>query len=255
VIVEIFGPPCSGKSTLARALVARLRTRGRAAEVWHSSRPSEVSDTQPRGMYPPALVRRVNKSLREMAAIASHPSEYVQDIVIARNLLGLLPPKRLVRATREAQYICRLAHAWQAALKSQGTFVFDQGFTQEIYSLVRRCGGADGGMIARALLSVPTPDMFIRVRVPFETLNARLVARMELLKRSERLLESDFLADLSFMHVFDNLHELLLQQGRTVLEVPSYDPGSLEAGLDLVVSEIAVRTGAPEDPSEQALHA
>ena len=43
MIIELFGPPCVGKTTLAHILGSRLRGKGLDVELALSCRPSEVS--------------------------------------------------------------------------------------------------------------------------------------------------------------------------------------------------------------------
>ena len=43
MIVEIFGPPAAGKTTLAHALAGQLRERGFAVDLALSYRPSELA--------------------------------------------------------------------------------------------------------------------------------------------------------------------------------------------------------------------
>ena len=51
MVVEIFGPPAVGKTTLSRALAERLRERGFAVDLALSYRPSEMKgrDAAPGG--------------------------------------------------------------------------------------------------------------------------------------------------------------------------------------------------------------
>ena len=51
MIIELFGPPGSGKTTFARSLAARLRERGHTVDLILSHRPAECLPRQSRSAW------------------------------------------------------------------------------------------------------------------------------------------------------------------------------------------------------------
>src|SRR4051794_30141648 len=120
LIVELFGPPGSGKTTFSIALAARLRARGLEVGVHLSSRPGEGEI----GGSPAGKVSRIARPLWELiAAGVSGPS--CQDAGAA-SLAPLLARVGRFREIRLRQYLFRLASAWGKARASAGVVVFDQ---------------------------------------------------------------------------------------------------------------------------------
>jgi hypothetical protein len=241
MIVEIFGPPCSGKTTLAIALTKRLNDKGLPARTWQSSRPREVDSAGPRLINQMAFLQRLLRWILGMVAVIKSPAENAQDVKLARQLLGIIRPRSVFGLVRETQYICRLSRAWRDAAASSSVVVFDQGFAQEIFSLVRASGQGSEALVSAALLSVPVSDLFIRVQVARDVLKDRLEARRYDQNKAERLLESDPDSNFAHMPTFDGLHRLLLQRGLAVISVSSIDDRAAERSLDLIHGEITAR--------------
>src|SRR5439155_14052116 len=78
MIVELFGPPCVGKTTVAVALAKRLGERGRRAHLILSRRPAEASQADS-GLWAwlerrpfIAVLYRVARPIGEVLATAGH---------------------------------------------------------------------------------------------------------------------------------------------------------------------------------------
>src|SRR5215475_4771495 len=179
MIIELFGPPGAGKTTLSRALIARLRERGHSAALRLSYRPSErlqtIDTCRPIARrYRNAVVDRLRRPFVETLSIARHPLANSRDVMTALQLVRLLPPANILASIKEGQYLLRLSHSWYDESRLARVALFDQGFVQAVCSLALLASGADDALIASALECAPKSDLLIRMVAPLELLTARL---------------------------------------------------------------------------------
>jgi RecA/RadA recombinase len=246
MIIELFGPPGAGKTTLSRALIARLRERGHSAELRLSYRPSERLPTLDScrsiaSSYRNAVVDRLRRPFVETLSIARHPLANSRDVMTAVHLVRLLPPAKILASIKEGQYLLRLSHSWYDEVRLARVALFDQAFVQAVCSLALMASVADDAMIASALEYVPKSDLLIRMVAPLELLRARLHERRSRQSTIEQLFEADLKTSLASISMIDRLHGLLLQRGRSVLSVSSLDQRSLDESVNLVEREVSKR--------------
>jgi hypothetical protein len=246
MIVELFGPPGSGKTTFADALTARLRESRLRVELKLSWRPTELPPVlaaggKAGGRYQNAVVHRIARPVREMLTIARHPLANSRDISTAVRLVRRLPPRRIVSSIKNTQYLSRLSHAWYAEENASHIAVFDQAFVQAVCSLALVAGVTGDVIIAAALGCVPRSDLFVRLEAPLGLLKARLYDRWRLQSAAERLLEADLMRSLASVSMIDRLQSILLKQGWPVLRASSLDRESLQKSVDFVANEIIAR--------------
>jgi thymidylate kinase len=238
MIVELFGPPGVGKTTLACAVAARLRERGRCVKLVLSYRPSEDPRASPEGsgrLRTPAALRRLVRPMVESFAAAGHSAD-PGAARAAAELMRLLAPRNVVQSLRQRQYLLRLSRTWRGAALA-GDIVFDQGFVQAVYTCALLAEAVDSERIGLALDAVPEPDLLIRLDAPQEILEARLADRRRRQGRIEQLL--DAWTNLGSLWIFDRLHELLRARGRPITCVDSAEQRSVAEGVD-EVEEIIV---------------
>jgi thymidylate kinase len=244
MIIELFGPPGAGKTTFARALIARLRERGLYTELWLSYRPSEglpvlnscgaSAGRDPAGRYQNAVMHRLGRPLGEMLTIARHPFANSRDVLTAARLVRLLPPTNIFASIKSGQYMVRLSHAWHEKSRAAHIVLFDQGFVQAVCSLALLAGVTNDASIANALDQAPISDLLIRLEAPLELLKARLHERRRLQSTIEQLFEADLNTNLASVAMIDRLHKLLQQRDRPVLSASSLDQRSLSESVNMV---------------------
>src|ERR1051325_1868253 len=116
MIIELFGPPGSGKTTFANALATRLRESRHIVDLTLSSRPAERPAHSPsRGStasenWTSALGQRLFRPLLEMVAISRHPLLLSQNVGATARLVRLLRPRSVAAAIRLRAGTLRARH-------------------------------------------------------------------------------------------------------------------------------------------------
>lgn len=244
MIIEFFGPPGAGKTTLARTLAARLRERDYTVDLVLSHRPAERSPSENVAPSTSTLrkisfaARRLTRPLAELVTMILRPREISRDLGTALTLIKILPPSSPLSSLRLLQYMSRLSHAWSRRSAIAHVVLFDQAFVQAICSLTLLCGIADEAMISYALDLIPEPDLLIRLDAPTWLLEERLRDRHDLGGKIERLLELDVETSLSSRNVVDLLHDLLRRKGRDVVSISSLNQASLAAAVEQMERQI-----------------
>jgi thymidylate kinase len=252
MIIELFGPPGSGKTTFASALATRLRESGHIVDLTLSYRPAERPSQSPRfpagasENWPSPVAQRLCRPLLEMLAISRHPLLLSHNVGATTRLVRLLAPRSMAVAIRLSQYIVRLLHTWSQASTVRHIVIFDQAFVQVVCSLALFARTADDEVMTHALECSPRPDLLIRLDAPPAILATRLKDRMRAQSPLERLLELDLMTELDSIRIIDQLHELLRRRGQPVISANSLDDRSLREGVDRVEKQLIAMFSAKQ---------
>ena len=261
MIIEIFGPPGAGKTTLAYALRRRLQERGHRVDLTLSWRPAErrssanLAPSDLPGLRVAAVARRLSRPLLELLAIACHPFSMVRDIETTAGLLRTLPPANITTAIKLSQYILRLSYCWRCASANRRIAVFDQAFVQLICSLALLSDSADESLIARALDLAPRSDLLVRLDAPPRIVAARLQDRERQQSTAERLFELDLDTNLKSIGIADQLDRVLLGRGQSLVRTISADQRSLSESVDAIEAAIIASFSAAAVTTEPRLRA
>lgn len=262
MIVELFGPPCSGKTVFASRLAARLRQRGLDVVLHVSSRGNEVG-----GPYEAIFDRatapgfptfyRLWRPVVELASQAKRSSRRLENDEGVALLVQLGVTRSTLHTLRFRHYVRRLARLWRMATRREAVSIFDQGYIQACCSALLMNPSVSDAELTHALRSLPRADVLVRVEAPIDVLEARLQQRMSHLDPVGRLLETSIgirAANMTeHMAAIDRLDSLLMEDERPVYVTWSDDAASQESCV-AAISGVWNRQSASRTSHETVHH-
>jgi thymidylate kinase len=242
MIIELFGPPAAGKTTLAHALATALEKNGFDVQLFVSSRPAEQrslikAESKPAmSWYGTTLAAPLSRAAKLVSAVPVLVPRARSDELTA-SLMELLPPRTLLWSVRYRRYLTLLSRSWKMASTSDRIVIFDQGFLTALCSLALLARSADRSVIARGLKLIPRPDLLIRRDAPRDILEARLRARLGRQGAVERLFEFDLQTSLRQIDTTNDVAHMHQEQGGHMMHVSCLDRRLLEKAVDRIVQE------------------
>jgi thymidylate kinase len=246
MIIELFGPPAVGKTTLAYALATELEKNGFDTQLIMSSRPAErgsiqVESSRALSWWRTALVAPLSRA----AKLASGGPDLLtgaRSDELTTSLMDLLPPRSLLWSVRYRRFLFLLSRSWMRASTSDRVVIFDQGFLTALCSMALLARHVDRSVIARGLALVPRPNLLVCLDAPREILEERLRVRLGLQGAVERLFELDLQTSLQQIDATNYVVQTLEDQGGHMVHVTSLDRAQLEKAVDRIVREAKCRS-------------
>ncbi len=195
MIIEFFGPPAVGKSTLAHALASELRGKGKQVLLYTSDRPAEKLPTN--NVYATSVKTGISVLTAPLQR-AGKLAGVVQSIFSSRprddvgtSLLTALPPQNWLSRVRLHRYLYTLKQLFEEGRGYQGITIIDQGYLTALSSLAVRTPALNSLKLARAFALLPCPDLVISLDAQDYVLQARIASRHARQTATERLFEQD----------------------------------------------------------------
>jgi thymidylate kinase len=241
MIIELFGPPAAGKTTLAHALATALEKNGCDVQLIASSRPAECRPIQAESIRASSWCRTALAApLSRAAKLASAAPVLLagaRNDELTANLMDLLPPRTFLWSVRYRRYLSLLSSSWKMASTSDRIVIFDQGFLTALCSMALVARFVDRSVTVRGLALIPRPNLLILLDAPRETLEARLRARLGRQGAVERLFEFDLQTNLQQIETTSDVAHMLEEQGGRMMHVSCLDRRLLERAVDRIVRE------------------
>jgi energy-coupling factor transporter ATP-binding protein EcfA2 len=243
LIVELFGPPGSGKTTFAKALAGRLRAQGLEVGVHLSARPGETEGGGP----PSAGFSRIVRPIWEL--LAARPSAFAQRKPDpAEQLSPLLARFGRIKQLRMKQYLIRLSAARAKVEANPGVFIFDQGYLQFVTTVLAMGAEARRSQVSETLRAVPPADVALHIAAPPGELAQRLNLRLRNVGALGRFLEAGAGSSEAYLLMSDLVQDELERSGATVLRTRSPNDESFSEELERAALAIE-RVRKPAQPA------
>jgi hypothetical protein len=228
MLIEFFGLPGTGKSTMSRVVVDLVLKRGLVVD--------EITyDLDHRR---PPIERLLAKIAHLARYFAAHPCRGLSDLV-------------RIAATRQATLLdlAKSIFNWMfiASIAAQKRsphriVILDQGVAQAMWSIGFAAQDEKSleKLVTEARGAAPRPDLIVHVRAKWQTIGDRLATRERCVSRLDALGQDHKALQRAEMHG-DMIMRMLRSSGIPVIEVENDDRTQLISGARLVAGAILTR--------------
>jgi energy-coupling factor transporter ATP-binding protein EcfA2 len=202
MIIELFGPPGSGKTTLANQLAQLLCDRGHQVRIMRSYRQGKTIPHDPFGIL--LSLFRILAAIFTTCRILLVSSSRRKSLHLSVDLIRLIPPANWLWRIRLWRYILYLSDCWMGVPAAE-IVIFDQGFVQAIGSLAMFHGSAGPAPMREALRISPPADIAIRIASSEQAVRENLLSRTRAETAVERLFDASVCVNMRTFGIFDTL--------------------------------------------------
>ncbi|WP_214473696.1 AAA family ATPase [Mesorhizobium sp. dw_380] len=235
MIIELFGPPSAGKTTLLRALCREMAKHGVNVKTVNGYRLIEHGSAHDDSPEERHAIGRIGRKIATSGPVLL--STLPKDGVAAR-LLASIPLRSRTWSWRMKVDVALLCEAWQKARESKGYFIFEEGLIQTLCALVLLARNPSRDMVRDCLAFLPRPDILVQLDAPEETLRRRLTDRYARQPLLEVLLfEVGVDRGLKQADISREIGECLRQDGWPLIQVNGADPHNFDKVITRILGE------------------
>jgi hypothetical protein len=234
MIIELFGPPGVGKTTLRPRLCQAMARRGINVKTVNGYRQIEYGSAKDDCPEVRHGIGRIGKKLAASAPVllSTLPKES-----LAAQLLAAFPVRSLSWSWRMKVDIALVCESWRQAEESDGHFIFEEGLIQAVCALAVLARRRSVDVVRDCLSFLPRPDLLIQIDAPQETLRRRLLDRHARQPMLEVLLELGVDEGLRQATISREIGTCLRQAGWPLIQVNGAQPHDFEKIITPVLDQ------------------
>jgi thymidylate kinase len=207
VMIEFFGMPGVGKTTLARGVVADLRRHGYDAAFLAMDAPRDLN--------------RYLKLASQIGVAARYAATRPRQALSVTRVLGHFPQPDLITLAKVTRYWLLTCAMIDRSACQADVVVCDQGFYQGLFALALLTPAPDQAAFCAALRLFPMPDFAVLITADLETIRTRLNGRAYDHRWIDKLLRADRAAAERGVEIIEHIAAALRIADRLIIAYSS----------------------------------